>query len=267
MIHTVDTLNTTDFSNPYHDVMARSLIARPRQETRFFKHGSNETPAVYDPDLGFSYDNRSQQEMQTWARWICDERIPLLAGELHSHYGLLQTMGQILPTDGSLQAFCRYEFQDFCIYKKEMAAPDTKGIRIKRATPDETAKLFAFYEKSETMKAKSKESLRYTIENNRLFYLQKTGKIVSAVLTHCENSEAALIGGVYTPAKYRGKGYARLCMEMLMHDLIQEGKTPCLFYEKNNDSARRLYQKLGFQLYGDWVVIEMTYQEGEEKTD
>ena len=261
MIEPVAQLQTKNFSNPYHDVMGRSLVTRPRENTRFFLESEHQVPAVYDPDLGFSYDNRPQHDLKKWAQWLCDERIPLLAGELQSHYRLLQTMGEILPTDGSLQAFCRYEFQDFCVFTGEVPSPVLKGLRIKQATSADTDKLFAFYEKSETMKAKSKKSLRYTIENNKLFYLQKTGKIVSSVLTHCESPEAALIGGVYTPEKYRGKGYARICMEVLMDAIQKEGKTPCLFYEKNNTSAKQLYQKLGFQPYGDWVVIEMTYEE------
>lgn len=266
MIESVTQLEPKDFSDPYHDIMARSLVTRPREATRFFLDRERGTPAVYDPDLGFSYDNRSQNDLKKWAQWLFDERIPLIAGELQSHYRLLQTMGEILPTDGSVQAFCRYEFQDFCTFQGEISSPSLQGLRIKQATAAETTKLFAFYEKSETMKAKSKKSLQYTIENNKLFYLQKTGKIVSAVLTHCENSDAALIGGVYTPEKHRGKGYARICMEALMDTLKKEGKTPCLFYEKNNASAKRLYQKLGFQPYGDWVVIEMTYEEASAKT-
>ena len=56
-------------------------------------------------DLGFSYVNRSQKDMQKWAQWLYDARIPLIAGELHSHYNLLQAMGGILPPENEVQVF------------------------------------------------------------------------------------------------------------------------------------------------------------------
>lgn len=250
------------FPRAYHDIMARSLAQAPRKDTQFYHDTENDIHAVYDPDLGFSYANPNGKNILQWAEFIYKQRIPLLAGELHSHYHLLQNIGNAIPPDAG-QVFCRYEFQDFCIFPAQNYQAEIGNYRIQRASVEETQKLFAFYEKSETMKAKSLESLQYTIEKNRLFYLKKTGKIVSAVLTHCENDQAALIGGVYTPQKYRGKGYAKKCMEVLMQSLVEEGKTPCLFYEKNNTPAKALYQKLGFQPHGEWVVIEMIYPESD----
>lgn len=248
------------FSDPYHHIIAQSLLQQPRSATRCFVL-DDARYAVYHPDLGFGYANPKQEALEDWARWMCESRLPLIAGELHSHYALLQTMGQILPEDGPLQVLCRYEFQDFCIFTAQATAPE--GVKLKRAKPEDIHKLFHFYEKSETMQARSRENLLHTITHNRLFYLQKTGKIVAAALTHCESEKAALIGGVYTPASYRGKGYAALCMQALMASLQAEHKTPCLFYEKNNQAARRLYQKLGFIPYGEWVVIELTYEDRE----
>ncbi len=260
MIATVDSLPLHLFPRPYHDVMARSMIEKPRADTVFYLDEQSQIPAVYHPDLGFSYHNPEQKDMEHWARWIFKKRIPLIAGELHSHYNLLAAMANILPEDCETQVLCRYEFQDFCIMTGAVESPPD-NMRLQKATSAETDKLFTFYERSETMKAKSRESLRFTIENNQMFYLKKTGKPVSAALTHCENTLAGLIGGVYTPKKMRGKGYAKYCMQALMQSLRQEQKTPCLFYEKNNMAAKKLYQNLGFQPHGEWVVIEMTYEE------
>lgn len=260
MIKKVKSLSLDAFPRKYHDVMARSLIENPRDATVYYADSESHTSAVYHPDLGFSYHNPHQKNMEKWAHWIYQQRIPLIAGELHSHYNLLHAMANILPKDNNTQVFCRYEFQDFCIMDRPVTPPPSNH-RLQKAVSNETQKLFSFYEKSETMKAKSIESLQYTIEHNRLFYLKKTGKLASAVLTHCENNTAALIGGVYTPQKLRGKGYAHHCMQTLMLSLEEDGVVPCLFYEKNNTAAKRLYQKLGFQPHGEWVVIEMTYQE------
>ncbi|MEZ0370085.1 MAG: GNAT family N-acetyltransferase, partial [Candidatus Sericytochromatia bacterium] len=200
------------------------------------------------------------QEMATWSRWIAEARLPMLAGELNSHYGLLQKMGDVLPADDPVQVYCRYETQDFCVHDGSLPAVPESSLKLKQARSEDVDKLFHFYQRSETMQARSRGSLLYTIEHNRLFYLQKLGKIVSAALTHCESSDAGLIGGVYTPALHRGKGYGYLCVHALLAALKADGKTPCLFYEKNNNAARKLYQKLGFRPYGEWVLIELTYE-------
>ncbi|MGV3525752.1 MAG: GNAT family N-acetyltransferase [Candidatus Sericytochromatia bacterium] len=247
-------------SDPYHQVILQNARDFPREDTRFY---SDEQGAwgVFHPDTGFGYDNPHQSALTSWAQWLCDERIPLLAGELHSHYALLQTMGQILPEDGPLQVLCRYELQDFCIHTGPLPELPESPLRLRRAIPADVDRLFHFYQRSETMQARSRESLLHTITHHRLYYLQKMGKLVSAALTHCESQEAALIGGVYTPKAYRGKGFGQLCVRGLMQALKAENKVPCLFYEKNNLAARKLYEKLGFQPHGEWIVIELSYEE------
>src|SRR5690606_21798744 len=110
----------------------------------------------------------------------------ILAGETHQHYRLLQHLGQFLPADAPLQILCRYEHQDFCIQAQDLPALPPSPLRLKQAEAKDLDKLFYFYQRSETMQVRSRESLLYTIEHNRLFYLHKLGKIVSAALTHCE---------------------------------------------------------------------------------
>lgn len=249
------------FTDPWHHVIQHSLLRQPRPETGFFM-GPGPSYGIYEPDLGFGFFDPQGQHLDAWSWWVIQSRLPMLAGETTSHYGLLEKMGSLLPPDDPLQVFCRYEAQDFCVQDGQLPAAGASTLRLKQAGPQDLDKLFYFYSRSETMQARSRASLLYTIQHNKLFYLQKMGKIVSAALTHCESPAAALIGGVYTPAMYRGKGYGYLCVHALCDALKAEGKTPVLFYEKNNHAARKLYQKLGFRPYGEWTLIELTYQEG-----
>jgi len=260
MIEQLDTVEKNTFTDPYHDVMSLSLQQRPRKASTFYRHSPSGTHASEDPDLGFCLSKAGQKHLQDWAKLIFQKRIPLIAGELQTHFSLLQQIGNIIPPEEKVEVFCRYENQDFVRHHGKPAALDGR-YKVKVATAADLNRLFTFYERSEDMKAKSKASLLHTIENNRLVYLQRTGKLVSAALTHCENTTTALIGGVYTPARYRGKGYAAHCMKYLCNALLEEKKTPCLFYEKNNASARALYKKLGFIPHGEWIIIEMIYQE------
>lgn len=261
----VEELPSSAFTQTYRHAIGQALSQRPRPKTRFFK-GPNESYAVDDADMGFNLDLPNHEDLALWARWAADERIELVAGEENLHYGLLASMGDQLPIDHPVQVLCRYETQDYCIHEGELPPLFDTSLRLRRAESKDIDRLFHFYSKSETMQARSRESLLYTIEHNRLFYLQKVGKIISAAMTHCESDKAGLIGGVYTPKAHRGKGYAYLCMHVLMESLKKDNKSPCLFYEKNNSSAKRLYQKLGFKVIESWILIELNYHEAAAAT-
>ena len=68
-----------------------------------------------------------------------------------------------------------------------------------------------------------------------------------------EGTDAGLIGGVFTAASARGRGYASACTAALSLDLQRDGKLPCLFYE--NPAAGRVYRRLGFEEAGQWAVL------------
>jgi len=173
-----------------------------------------------------------------WTHWLKNNQIRLLAGEHETHYRLLENFSNLASkNDDEPQVFYRYEAQDFCIHNSTLPKASENKLKIKQATAKDLNRLFYFYEKSEYMQI-PRHNLQYVIEQNRVFYMQKMGKIVSAALTHCESEQTALIGGVYTPKAYRGKGFGYACMWTLMHSLQQESKNPCLFYEQNNEAAR-----------------------------
>ncbi|MBF2053232.1 MAG: GNAT family N-acetyltransferase [Candidatus Sericytochromatia bacterium] len=267
MIHTIQVTDIPDdfFDDPYHHIIARCLIAHPREGSQFLR-GPGPSYGIWDPELGFSYHNPAQADISHWAQWLLDNNVKILAGETRSHYQLVRELGQMLPEDAPIKVFFRYELQDFCIHTSAVHQSEPT-LPLKKAQLKDANKLYHLYQRSENMQVRSLDSLKFTLQHNRLYFMQKMGKPVSAALTHCENKDSALIGGVYTPAAFRGRRYAYDCMQALMHSLKQEGKTPCLFYEQNNQAARKLYQNLGFQRYGEWILIELTYQDEASEAD
>lgn len=245
------------FPDIFHHVIPRSFYVRHNTEVEWLTDGAGNF-ACYHPHTGFCLTGSAQNQLLAWAQWLYARKITLMAGERHLHFQLLQTLGTLGTAHETSEILCRFEFQDFCFHNTPLA-PLTSAFQIKQATQADTEKLFYFYKCSETMEARSKESLKQTIQQDKLFYIHKLGKIISAALTHCETPEAALIGGVYTPGRYRGKGYAKTCVHALMSALKAEQKIPCLFYEQNNQAARALYKSLGFQAYGEWVIAELIY--------
>ncbi|MER1990706.1 MAG: GNAT family N-acetyltransferase [Solibacillus isronensis] len=79
------------------------------------------------------------------------------------------------------------------------------------------------------------------------------GVMVSSASTTAENSQSAMIVGVGTRPGYGKKGYATHCMLKLCQDLLDEGKSICLFYD--NPAAGRIYKRIGFEDIGFWTMV------------
>jgi RimJ/RimL family protein N-acetyltransferase len=91
----------------------------------------------------------------------------------------------------------------------------------------------------------------YIVEDER-------GRVVSAALSSAEAAGVAMLGGVATLSEHRGKGLSSLCVGALCAHLLHKGfHTVALFYLEDNDPAGRVYQKLGFQDEGYWLLVPL----------
>jgi predicted GNAT family acetyltransferase len=62
------------------------------------------------------------------------------------------------------------------------------------------------------------------------------------------------ISGVCTHPDYRGRGLARRLMLKLVRRELRRGEIPFLHVMRDNHSARRLYEEMGFRVYRESVV-------------
>ncbi len=83
--------------------------------------------------------------------------------------------------------------------------------------------------------------------------VKKDGQLISIAMTVAETKVAALIGGVTTLPHYRGQGAASRCINDLIATLPQN----TILIAPNNESAERLYKKLGFVPWGTWAEITL----------
>lgn len=90
----------------------------------------------------------------------------------------------------------------------------------------------------------------------RSYYLEKDGEVVATASTSAETSEMAMIVAVATAKNHRKKGYATAVMSKLCSDLIEEGKSACLFYD--NPAAGKIYNRIGFREIGFWKMLRFT---------
>lgn len=92
-------------------------------------------------------------------------------------------------------------------------------------------------------------------KTGRIYYKEDlNGNIISVAQTSAENSLSAMIVGVATHRDHRGQGLMSACLSQLCSDLLQEGKSLCLFYD--NPSAGKIYHRIGFQTIGQWVMLQ-----------
>ena len=71
----------------------------------------------------------------------------------------------------------------------------------------------------------------------------------------------AAISSVYTPAKYRGRGYAGSVTAAVVDRLFAEGKTSaCLYTDLRNPISNRCYAKIGFKPHCDsWHYLRTAH--------
>jgi hypothetical protein len=130
---------------------------------------------------------------------------------------------------------------------------------IHLAVPDDAGRILTLLNQIDEFKetlTSTEERLRQNIESGaaRIYFVEnEQGELLSVSQTTAENSRSAMIVGVATHSDYRGQGLMSKCLSRLCHDLLQEGKTLCLFYD--NPKAGSVYHRLGFVSIDKWLML------------
>ena len=97
-------------------------------------------------------------------------------------------------------------------------------------------------------------TLRQILKNQLCFALTVDGDIVAKANTNAIGINCIQIGGVYTHPLYRRNGYAGALVQALCNRASQAGRKPVLFVKEKNMPAFNLYQKLGFEECGRYMI-------------
>jgi predicted GNAT family acetyltransferase len=72
------------------------------------------------------------------------------------------------------------------------------------------------------------------------------------------------IGSVYTPPKYRRKGYASACVAALSQKLLNEGCDRCfLLTDLANPISNHIYQQIGYVPVCDWHEYSFIFEDND----
>lgn len=191
----------------------------------------------------------------------------VMRGRLALLSGHASQLDSLLPlVDGSING--PYDRCHFCTLRPGQLVmpprqPDFQEPRL--ATGEDMERLIDFYQRGFYSLARlpSRAAWRNRLSEQlafRTLYIVEDdeGRVVSAAQSSAEGGSAAMLGGVATLDEYRSRGLSASCVASLCAHLFAEGMdTISLFYLKDNLSAARVYEKLGFQPAGEWLLVPM----------
>ena len=93
-----------------------------------------------------------------------------------------------------------------------------------------------------------------TIELGDYFGILDGGKLVAMAGERMHAGTLREISGVCTHPQFQGRGFARRLMGKLVRRAMLRGETPFLHVVRNNEAARALYQRMGFQTHSESPV-------------
>ncbi|MEM7552698.1 MAG: GNAT family N-acetyltransferase [Cyanobacteria bacterium P01_A01_bin.84] len=92
-------------------------------------------------------------------------------------------------------------------------------------------------------------------QNN--IYLWQDEVPVTMVCCAGKTINSKRLGPVYTPPKYRRKGYATSCVAQVSQKFLNEGCQSCfLFTDIANPTSNNIYHKIGYQAVANWDEYE-----------
>ncbi|MBN2789684.1 MAG: GNAT family N-acetyltransferase [Candidatus Delongbacteria bacterium] len=115
---------------------------------------------------------------------------------------------------------------------------------------------FNDYINEDVDKERARKSIQNLISKQRA-YIWVDNEPVSMCLGLRETFNGITVSGVYTPEKFRRKGYATSCVAQASKILLDEGYKYCTLYtDLSNPTSNSIYQKIGYKPIADSVMIK-----------
>ena len=126
------------------------------------------------------------------------------------------------------------------------------GLKPKKIRFGNISKVAKLYEEIDEFENTTIESIKGGLRTGRGYCIEINKKVVAMAKSTLETRTHAMIVGVGTHPNFRNRGLATKCIVKICNEIINENKTPCLFYD--NIEAGKIYNKLGFKEKGYWGI-------------
>jgi predicted GNAT family acetyltransferase len=140
-----------------------------------------------------------------------------------------------------------------------------RGARLRPARVDETDEVFehavAMYREDIGKDplaggaAPFRRRIAARVERRASFLWKERGQLVFKADVGSRTDQVAQIEGVWTPPAFRGRGYATRGMTALCARLLREVPVVTLYVNVANAAARRVYERVGFRRYADYLAV------------
>ncbi len=97
------------------------------------------------------------------------------------------------------------------------------------------------------------KQFKESMKDNRVAVVERDGRIVSGATLCAISDRMAVIIAVFTLEKYRGNGYAREAVKLLLEDYAS---TRTIFIFFTNPVAKKLYLDMGFKVEDKLIMFE-----------
>jgi ribosomal protein S18 acetylase RimI-like enzyme len=138
------------------------------------------------------------------------------------------------------------------------------GLTIRKpqsSDMDALAALQAAYEQEEVIPsaaefnaAVSRLNTQRIFSKEQMLVAELDGRLIGKINTNASAFSRYQVGGVYVAPDYRGRGIARKMAGEFITGLVAQGRGISLFVKKSNPCARRVYQRIGFEILGDYRI-------------
>lgn len=177
---------------------------------------------------------------------------------IKSYKGHLMISGKEELVDNFKDVISNYtERKTYFCELKDKDNLSTWDETVKLAVAQDANRIYDIIETIEEFTAENDiEEIEDRIEDKskRVYYIENdNNEIISVSQTAAENSQSAMVVGVATRKEYREQGHMSKCLSRLCNDLLDEGKTLCLFYD--NPKAGKVYHRIGFEEIGKWTML------------
>jgi ribosomal protein S18 acetylase RimI-like enzyme len=107
---------------------------------------------------------------------------------------------------------------------------------------------------SEFNAAVSRLNIERIFTKEQMLVAELNGRLIGKINTNAVTFTRYQVGGVYVHPDYRGLGIARRMAGEFISILAAQGKGISLFVKKSNSWARRVYQRIGFEILGNYRI-------------
>lgn len=149
------------------------------------------------------------------------------------------------------------------IYTLTRVAPDIPQIGTMRPAKESDLYFLPYWELDcgfgAADLATALTNMERRVKKQSLVLLEDEGNPVSMAAISRELPTGKCVGMVYTPPRFRGKGYASSCVAQLSKLILESGADyAVLFTDLANPTSNSIYQKIGYKPICDYVNMTFT---------